>query len=443
MAHGTLSDERRTDHGAQPLPAQRKVVLATHGSLGDLHPFIALGRALADKGCDVSLASHPDYRPKVETAGLKFVSYGISRDDYVQTLRLRPAEIVKRISSDHGFLIRRLIAPYLERSIRDIQPAVAGCDIVLGSPFAYGAHIAASLAGKPFTTVALQPTVMMSRYDPPKIKQAPFILSPQSKLAAAYNRLIMKTGEKFMAASHIEVMAIYRRYGLNPNIGLGGIVSDHQTIAFYSKVLQDIQPDFPANTEIVGFPFHDCESGTTPTLPAKLEAFLDNGPAPLVFSLGTWVVYGGEMFYRRAVDVAKALGERCVILVGGESPLLQEDFGPDVCVIGYAPHSLLFPRCKAVIHHGGIGSTAQALRSGRPQLVTPVFGDQFDNAFRLHKSGASLTLNYDKWRKGAAVKQIRDLLANPAIAAQAAACALMITAEDGARRAAEVVLNSI
>jgi UDP:flavonoid glycosyltransferase YjiC (YdhE family) len=96
-----------------------------------------------------------------------------------------------------------------------------------------------------------------------------------------------------------------------------------------------------------------------------------------------------------------------------------------------------------VIHHGGIGSTAQALRSGRPQLVTPVFGDQFDNAFRLHKSGASLTLNYDKWRKSAAVKQIRDLLANPAIAAQAAACAVMLAAEDGARRAADVVLGSI
>ena len=142
------------------------------------------------------------------------------------------------------------------------------------------------------------------------------------------------------------------------------------------------------------------------------------------------------MFYRRAVDVAKALGERCVILVGGESPLLNEDFGPDVCVIAYAPHSLLF-------HHGGIGSTAQALRSGRPQLVTPVFGDQFDNAFRLAKSGASLTLNYDKWRKSAAVKQIRDLLASPAIAAQAAACALMIAAEDGASRAADVVLSSI
>ncbi len=443
MAHGNLSDERRTDGDAHPIPAHRKVVLATHGSLGDLHPFIALGCALADKGCHVSLASHPDYRSKVESAGLTFIPYGISRDEYVQTLRLRPAEIVQRISSDHGFLIRKLIAPYLESSIRDITPAVAEADIVLGSPFAYGAHIAATLAGKPFTTVALQPTVMMSRYDPPKIKQAPFILSPQSKLAAAYNRLIMKTGEKFMAASHIEVMAIYRRYGLNPTIGLGGIVSDHQTIAFYSKVLQDIQPDFPANTEIVGFPFHDSETGKTPTLPEKLEAFLESGPAPLVFSLGTWVVYGGEMFYRRAIDVAKALGERCVVLVGGESPLLTEDLGPDVCAIAYAPHSLLFPRCKAVIHHGGIGSTAQALRSGRPQLVTPVFGDQFDNAFRLAKSGASLTLNYDKWRKSAAVSQIRKLLANPAIAAHAAAAALLIANEDGARAAAETVLNSI
>ncbi len=421
----------------------RRFVLATHGSLGDLHPFIALGRALRDEGCAVTLASHPDYRPKIEASGLNFVPFGASREAYVRDLRLNPAEIIRRLSSDHGFMIKRLIAPYLEGSITDITPAVRDADLVLGSSFSYGAHIAALLCKKPFTTVALQPTVMMSSYDPPRVKKAPFIFTPNTELGVAYNRLVMRTGEKFMAATQRQVRAVYKQHGLTPRIGLGGIVSRHQTIALYSKLLGDEQPDFPPNTEIVGFPFYDSETGGTPRLPPRLEAFLELGRAPLVFSLGTAVVYGGEMFYRRAIDVAKALGERCVILAGPESPLLREDFGPDVCVVAYAPHSLLFPRCKAITHHGGIGSTAQALRAGRPQLVTPVFGDQFDNARRLNKIGAGLTLNYDRWDLSGAMACLKRLITDPAVAVQATACALMVAKEDGARAAAAAVLNSI
>lgn len=424
-------------------PRLRKIVLATHGSLGDLHPFLALGRALKDQNCAVTLASHPDYQQKIETSGLDFVPFGASREAYVRDLRLNPAEIIRRLSSDHGFMIKRLIAPYLEGSIHDITPSVRDADLVLGSSFSYGAHIAALLCGKPFTTVALQPTVMMSSYDPPRVKKAPFIFTPNTELGVAYNRLVMRTGEQFMAATQAEVRAVYKRHGLKPRIGLGGIVSPHQTVALYSRLLGDEQPDFPPNTEIVGFPFYDSETGAPPSLPAKLAAFLDSGPAPLVFSLGTAVVYGGEMFYRRAIDVAKALNERCVILAGPESPLLSEDFGPDVCVVAYAPHSLLFPRCKAITHHGGIGSTAQALRAGRPQLVTPVFGDQFDNARRLNKIGASLTLDYDRWNLSAANSALKRLIADPAMAIQATACALMIANEDGARTAASLVLASI
>ncbi len=417
--------------------------MATHGSLGDLHPFLALGRALKDQGCAVTLASHPDYQQKIETSGLDFVPFGASREAYVRDLRLNPAEIIRRLSSDHGFMIRRLIAPYLEGSIHDIMPAVAEADLVLGSSFSYGAHIAALLSHKPFTTVALQPTVMMSSYDPPRVKKAPFIFTPNTELGVAYNRLVMRAGEQFMAATQAQVRAIYKRHGLKPRISLGGIISPHQTVALYSKLLGDQQPDFPPNTEIVGFPFYDSETGAEPSLPPKLATFLDTGPAPLVFSLGTAVVYGGEMFYRHAIDVAKALNERCVILAGPESPLLTEDFGAEVCVVAYAPHSLLFPRCKAITHHGGIGSTAQALRAGRPQLVTPVFGDQFDNARRLTRIGTGLTLNYDRWDIRRAVSALKRLLTDPTLSVQATACAVMLANEDGARTAADAVLNAI
>ncbi|ESQ74798.1 glycosyltransferase [Asticcacaulis sp. AC402] len=413
--------------------------MATYGSWGDLHPFIALGQAFRARGCEVVLASHPDYRAKVEAAGITFTDYGASRETYVRDLRLPPAEIIKGLSTDHGFMIKRLIAPYLESSIGEISSVIAGCDQVLGSSFAYGAHIAARLHHKPFTTVALQPTVLMSSYDPPKVRKAPFIFAPRTQLGAAFNRLIIKTGERMMAATQAEVRRVYKHHGVKADIGLGGIVSDHQTLALYSPLLGDYQPDFPPNTRIVGFAFYDSETGETPRLEPRLAAFLDDGAAPLVFSLGTAVVYGGEDFYRDAIVAAKTLNLRAVILAGGDSPLLREDFGPDICVVTYAPHSLLFPRARAIIHHAGIGSTAQALRAGRPQLVTPVFGDQFDNARRLKKLGAAGVLNYDHWKTGAAVAHLKRLLADPSAARLAIDAARTVSLEDGAATAAEIL----
>ncbi|WP_155913700.1 glycosyltransferase [Asticcacaulis sp. AC466] len=418
------------------------IVMATHGSFGDLHPFIALGQALKARGCRVTLATHPDYAAKVEAAGLAFVAFGPSREDYVRDLRVNPAEIIRRLSNDHGFMIKRLIAPYLERSIRDIAPYVAEADAVLGSPFAYGAHIAALLAGKPFTTVALQPTVMMSSYDPPKVRQAPFIFEPSGELGRAYNRLIMAAGEQIMAASQSQVRRVYRKYGLHPRVGLGGIVSDHRTLALYSPLLAQPQPDFPPRTYLAGFPFYDSENGHAPVMPERLLTFLNEGPAPLVFSLGTAMVYGGEAYYRTAIAAAKRLNRRAVILSGPESPLLKEEFGLNICVVPYAPHSLLLPRCELIVHHGGIGSTAQALRAGRPQLVTPVFGDQFDNARRVTLLGTGLRLDFDDFTVERAVMRLRQVLYSDKIAAAAQAVAPLIAAEDGAERAADVLLNA-
>ncbi len=417
----------------------RRFVLATHGSLGDLHPFIALGQALVARGCGVVLASHPDYRAKVEAAGLHFVDYGACREDYVQDLRLKPEEIIRRLSGDHSFMIKRLIAPYLEKSIQDIQAVVAQADEVIGSSFAYGADIAARLAGKPFTSVALQPTVMMSAWDPPQVKKAPFILHPKTAAARVWNRAMMSIGETFMAASQNRVREIYHRHGLEPHIGLGGIVSEYRTLALYSPEFATPQPDFPPNTHIVGFPFFDSESGQETALAPELEGFLTSGPPPVVFSLGTAVVYGGERFFRRAIATAKRLKMRCVVLAGPESPLLNDYFGEQVFVAAYAPHSLLFPRASIVVHHGGVGSTAQALASGRPQLVTPVFGDQFDNARRLVELGLAKVLPYTNWRVSSAVSRLRSLLRDTRFAERAARCRPLIVNEDGAQAAAELL----
>ncbi|MFT3996564.1 MAG: glycosyltransferase [Asticcacaulis sp.] len=420
-----------------------KIVLTTFGSLGDLHPFMALGLALKKCGAEVVLASHPDYQAKVEAAGLRFVACGPSMETYRRNLGIEPAEIIRHFSQDHGFMLKHLVAPYIEQGLSELRPIVREADLVVSSSYAYTAHLAARLEGRPFSTVALQPAVMLSAYDPPKLKDAPLVLSPRTELGRQYNRAIFWIGEKKLAGCLAPIRAVYTKYGVDMEISLGGVQSDQLTLGLYSPLMGDVAPDYPPRTEIVGFPFFDSEDGRRSELPPQLEAFLSNGPAPLVFSLGSIAVHDGEDFYRTAAKAAKCLNQRAVLLVGGHSPLLNEDFGADVLCVPYAPHSLLMPRARINIHHGGIGSTAQALRAGRPQLVTPVFGDQFDNGRRIERLGSGLSITFDRWHKHSATRLLDRLLYEPAFARKATQAAEGVAAEDGAERAAQRLLENL
>lgn len=419
----------------------RRVVLAAFGSFGDLHPMIGIAQALKARGARPLIVSHPDYRTKVEAAGVDFTGAGPLFADLQGSEGLTAAAAIDRMARDQAFLYRNIVTPSVEAWIGDITPFIAECDVVVGTALTYAADIVAQLAGKPFVTAALSPAVLLSAHDPLKMPGAPLILQPKSALSRSYNRAILAAGHAMMARALTGVNAAYRRHGLKPRATVTGVTSDRLTLALYSPLLMGPQPDNPPNTQITGFPFFDSETGGPAHLDPRLAAFLEAGSPPLVFSLGSVVVHDGEAFYRAAITAASALNERCVVLCGPESPLLGLDFGPDVCLSAYAPHSLLFPRARAVIHHGGIGSTGQALRAGRPQLVTPVFADQFDNGWRCERIGVARTLDYKNWTAVRATRSLERLLASPAMAQKAKNVAAQVALETGADIAAEFLLR--
>ena len=420
----------------------RRVVLAAFGSFGDLHPMLGIALALKARGAHPIIASHPDYRAKVEAAGIDFVGAGPSFTELQGVEGLTPAAAIERMARDQAFLYRNIVTPTIDAWIQDLTPVIAECDLVVGTALTYAADIVARLAGKPFITAALSPAVLLSAHDPLKMPGAPLILQPKGALGRTYNRAILVAGHAMMARALTGVNAAYRRHGLKPSATVTGVTSNHLTLALYSPLLMGPQPDNPPHTHITGFPFYDSETGGFSVLHPRLDAFLDAGSPPFVFSLGSVVVNDGESFYRAAMDAAGALNERCVVLCGPESPLLGVDFGPNVCVVAYAPHSLLFPRARAVIHHGGIGSTGQALRAGRPQLVTPVFADQFDNGWRCERLGVARTLDYKNWTAARATQALQRLLASAAIAKHAPKVAARVMTERGADMAADLLLRA-
>src|SRR6202012_5716435 len=158
----------------------------------------------------------------------------------------------------------------------------------------------------------------------------------------------------------------------------------------------------------------------------------EEGPAPLVFTLGSAAVMHAGDFYEQSAEAAEMLGQRAVLLIGADDRNLPKRTLPEsICVARYAPYSKIFPRASVIVHQGGIGTTAQALRAGRPMLVMPYSHDQPDNARRVRRLGVAEVLGRKQYKAKPAAHLIAKLLSDEAYRAGAAAVARKVTAENG------------
>jgi UDP:flavonoid glycosyltransferase YjiC (YdhE family) len=200
--------------------------------------------------------------------------------------------------------------------------------------------------------------------------------------------------------------------------------------------LGDPQPDWPRNVSVTGFvPY------TGPVaMPAELEDFLTGGDPPIVFTLGSSAVGAAGSFYREGLTAAAALGFRAVLLVGPHGGGVARNRSTrDAIVIEYAPHEELFARSAAVVHHGGIGTTGQALRSGRPMLVVPFAHDQPDNAARVKRLGVAHVIPIRRYRAGPVARALSTLLTEPEHRDRAIQIARVVRQEQGTTAAADAL----
>ncbi|MBU1176103.1 MAG: glycosyltransferase [Alphaproteobacteria bacterium] len=420
-----------------------RIILTTIGSLGDLHPFLAVGKALQARGAHPVMAIPESNIDKAEAAGLEAVAVvpGIER---VAADTGKSVEDFMRVAiNDAPTIAKTLLLPYFGESFDRINAIADGAEIIAGSSFLFAGTAVAEKRGIPFVAMMLQPLAFLSDYDPPLLWEYPVLArAPKADWQIAWNRV----AGFFLRAE------VWRRYsfsinrsrrlkGLGPARGLpvlGAPAYCSMSIGMYSSVLGAIQPDFPPNSHLVGFPQFDSDSGRQEALSDELTAFLDAGAPPIVFTLGSIAVLAAGDFYARSREVARRLGRRAVLLTGNDDRSLD---APDCLCLRYAPHSLLFPRAAVNVHHGGIGTTGQALRSGRPQLVVPFMGDQPDNAVRIRRIGAGLLLSSRRYTVDRAAGLIKRLLDEPGFAAEAARLGDVVRAERAAEAAADRLLE--
>ena len=334
-------------------------------------------------------------------------------------------------------IVKEMLVPALREAHADLSAAADGADLIVAHPVTFTARVVAEERRLPWLSTVLAPTSFFSIHDFP-------ILPPQTgvvefarrhRWAARAVRAIAKTATRPWFAP-LRKLRLER--GLAP-IGhplFDGQFSPHGTLALFSRVLGAPQPDWPAKTTVTGFLFHDDAAG----MPAELEAFLADGPAPIVFTLGSTAVGVPGAFYDESIKAAAALGRRAVLLVGRPGQSTARPAMPaGMIAVEYAPHGALFPRAAAVVHHGGVGTTAQGLRAGCPALIVPHAHDQFDNAARVERLGLGRTLEAPRYVAAAAAPLLRALVDSAPVAARGREIAAAIADEDGAAAAVRAI----
>jgi UDP:flavonoid glycosyltransferase YjiC (YdhE family) len=412
-----------------------RIVITTWGSLGDLHPYLAIGMGLKARGHDVILGTAECYRRKVEALGLGF------RPVRPDCTWLADPEMLRRLSHPRWGLIRvaHTVLPVIRESYEDTLEAAEGADLLVGNMATYATGLVAEKKGTPWASVMHIPTLFFSAYDPPFLPGFP---GPSKKLRflgpAFWGPLgrFLKWGSRVLARPWHRLR---RQIGLPAVRGVNPLTDGHSPLlhlATFSKRLVDKQPDWPAQTLVTGFPWFDQDGGAG--LPEALARFLDDGPPPLVFTLGTAVAGDAGPFYEASAHAARSLGRRAVLILKdprNRPPTLPEG----VAAFEYAPFSALFPRATAVVHHGGIGTIGLAMRSGRPMLVMPCAWDQPDNAERAARLGIARTIPRHRYTPARVAAELRRLLDDPAYERRASEVGEQLRQEDGVRVACDAL----
>ncbi|WP_174901933.1 glycosyltransferase [Burkholderia pseudomultivorans] len=404
-----------------------KVIVTAIGSAGDVHPLLGVARALAARGHDVVFCTHPPFEPAVRRGGFAFVPVGTAAE--YEAAMANPALWDPRTSFR---TLWQVIAPVL-RPHYDALRALTDADTVLvGTLWAFSARFVQELHGTPYVSVQVSPSTLLSAHAPPTHKRltipARWPLPVKSALMTLIERQVLDRvcGPALNAARGA--------LGLPPARRVLGrwLHSTDGVLCLFPDWFAPPQRDWPSNHRQSGFPlFNDIASSDAD---AELDAFLAAGEPPVVFTAGSTRV--DHAAYARAVsDALRTTGARGILLTPDAAAA-----GTDrLLVRRFVPMRTLLPRCRALVHHGGIGTAALAFEAGIAQVVTPFAHDQFDNAQRVAASGCGVRVDgpVDGAQLGAALARV---LGDPACASHAARIrARLAAAPDGCEAAADFI----
>ncbi|MDO8342106.1 MAG: glycosyltransferase [Cellvibrio sp.] len=373
------------------------IVIYALGTGGDIDPMVALGIELLRRGHSVSFLSNDYFQPRIVAAGCEFISVG-TIEQYHQGNSVTAWE-----PRNHADNFEYYHAPAFEPAFNYVMSLAGTNTLVLALGEENGARVAAEKCNIPFIKMILSPNLIFSAYSPP----APMKWAIPARIPRFIVRFLLRRNRKtrfkvFFRVEHTQTyLATRKRLGcpLTFQTESAALLQ----IGFFPEWFGMPAKDWPKNLKLVGFPLQNLASMNSRS---ELDAFIEQQGAPLIFTSGTGVKDVAELFTegRKICEQLQVPG----VFVGGASgaKLLQ---GSSLCLhLDYIDFEYALAKALAIIHHGGMGTTAQAIKAGIPQLIRPIKYDQPDNADRIYKLGLGTYVMPEKFK----AEQVAPMLGN-------------------------------
>jgi UDP:flavonoid glycosyltransferase YjiC (YdhE family) len=258
-----------------------------------------------------------------------------------------------------------------------------GRTVLIGHALSFATRVFEEVHGAPAATLHLAPSIFRSDYQQPAYIPG----ADSSRLPMWVKRSMWWLVDRWLIDPHVvpELNRWRRELGLRPvsRVFKEWMHSPHRVIGLFPRWFAEIQSDWPPQLRLTGFPLYD--EPDEHALSPGLQAFLDGGSPPILFTPGS-ANRAASQFFAAALDATRRLGRRALFLTP-YSEQLPATPGIDAWHEPYVPFSHVLPRCAAIVHHGGIGTCAQGLAAGVPQLTMPLGFDQPDNTTRLWRLG--------------------------------------------------------
>ncbi len=406
-----------------------RILISTYGTRGDVQPFVALAGALKRRGHEVALCTPTGFRGLAERHGVPYAHMGNEVLELTEAVLQAPTRAEqRRLFKGFGAVIRAGLEDEW-RAAQALRP-----EVLLYHAKALGSHhIAEKLGAAEFLAMPLPLT---------RTRAFPAPMVPDLGLGGWFNALSYKLialGNALWAGATNDFRT--KSLGLPPRSRFADPMrrADGAAVPALYAFSEHVLPrpgDWPSHAQVTGGWFLDEGDGWEP--PAALRAFLDGGAPPVYIGFGSMGAAHAEARTATVLAAVAQTGERAV-LASGWGGLRARPLPAEVFLLDAAPHDWLFPRMKAVVHHGGAGTTMAGLRAGKPTVICPFLGDQPFWGRVVQRAGLGpAPVPQSSLTPQRLAGAIRAALA-PEVVARAADVGERIRQEDGPARAAEVI----
>jgi UDP:flavonoid glycosyltransferase YjiC (YdhE family) len=420
-----------------------KIGMQTWGSHGDIRPFLALAEGLQAAGNDVHLVitcvDSDAYEDIVSAAGVKITVVASPVLTPAQQESVGQAAYAIRNPMTQMATILRLCLDSVEDAMFDAARRLcAESDVLIGHYFLHPLQTAAEAAGRPYVSVLLSHAGVPSDFDHPLT--FPGAGKRVHRFLWWLTRALLNRGLKHYPDR------LRRQLGMPPlrDVVTQVWLSDHLTLAAVSPTICRAQPDWPPSVRVCGF-LDTPNLAIEGEVPSGLGEFLAAGDAPVYMTFGSWMprgLAGQAHALRLLTEAARRAGCRAIIQAPSAA-VCGFHADADILYVAAAPHQAIFPHCRAVVHHGGAGTTQSVMRAGKPSIVVAYISEQEHWGKELRRLGiAGRPAKRRTVTAPALARRLRHVLVSPAMAARAADVARAMQTEHGVDAAVALVMQA-